>query len=466
MWKPFFLFLVLLAVYAPAGAQDRSLPGVRVLDTLLLDEAVYRKAEQRGGLVELVLPARPFPAPSGLSFHSLSFGWNEPAAASGETTTHWEIRYAKEGQVWGDWQAVQPDHHAEGEPLRYSRVSELMLVDSSYRFYQLRLRFNQSDGVPLLLFLNQYSPAEAAPRVAGRTGSGASIPVAGRVNTCACPQPAFTSRTGWGCPQAPWSPSLTTPTHLIVHHSAGGNTSSNWDGVVLAIWNQHVNTNGWSDIGYNWLIAPSGVLYEGRQGSSTQNVTGAHFCSTNTRTMGVCLLGTYTTATITPEARNTLIATLAWKGCELNIDPTGSSVHLTSGLTLNHVSGHRQGCSTECPGNTLFSDLTAIGFAAKGYQDNGCRITAVPGGNGAELLTVLPNPTAGSAWLRLQVTGVQELRYQLYSSDGRLLHSAAPRILSGTVVMEIEGLREQPAGTYLLRVWIGGKGRALPVVKQ
>ncbi|MBK8668457.1 MAG: N-acetylmuramoyl-L-alanine amidase [Saprospiraceae bacterium] len=61
--------------------------------------------------------------------------------------------------------------------------------------------------------------------------------------------------------------------------------------MVASIFDFHVNTNGWQDIGYNWLIDPNGVLYEGRGGG--ENVRGAHMCGYNNNTLGVCVMGNF-----------------------------------------------------------------------------------------------------------------------------------------------------------------------------
>ena len=84
---------------------------------------------------------------------------------------------------------------------------------------------------------------------------------------CPCPLPAYENRDDW-CPDGSCppnsSPDFTNVTHLIVHHSAGVNSAADWAAVVRSIWDFHVITRGWSDIGYNWLVAPTGVIYEGR----------------------------------------------------------------------------------------------------------------------------------------------------------------------------------------------------------
>jgi len=179
------------------------------------------------------------------------------------------------------------------------------------------------------------------------------------------PRPPVVTRTEWGCPQGQGSlgsPSLTSPSHLIVHHSAGTSSSNDWPAVVRAIYTLHTQSNGWSDIGYNWLVDANGVIYQGRAWwqNTNDNVLGAHFCGKNSNTMGVCVMGTYTSVSPTEAAKASLAEILAYKADERNINPLGSSHHTASGLTLNNISGHRNGCATECPGTNLYNQLPTI----------------------------------------------------------------------------------------------------------
>ncbi|HEX4951556.1 MAG TPA: N-acetylmuramoyl-L-alanine amidase [Blastocatellia bacterium] len=187
--------------------------------------------------------------------------------------------------------------------------------------------------------------------------------------TAKYPKPVIMTRTGWGCPDGQGNPrgtpSYTTVTHLIVHHTANSNTSSDWAAVVRSIWNFHIFTNGWSDIGYNYLIDPNGVIYEGRSGGD--NVVGAHFSCQNGATMGVALLGTFTSIQPTNAARDSMKELLSWKADQREIDPTGSSVHSGMQQALANISGHRDGnglarsCTvTECPGELFYPTLASL----------------------------------------------------------------------------------------------------------
>lgn len=279
--------------------------------------------------------------------------------------------------------ALTPDSHYEGND-GYT-VSNLIYVDKKYEFFELKteviaatkplviekmkLNFfspygNKNDAVKKIDFFTRKE--YVAPKIESYTITNRSEPTeVDNVQACPCPLPTFVTRTQWNCPQGQGLVSgvgtSAAVTHLIVHHSAGANTATDWNAVVLSVWNYHTGTNGWSDVGYNWLIAPNGQLYEGRGSNSiTQNVTGAHFCGTNGGTMGVCLLGTYTNGDATAAAKATLAKLLAWKCCQANIPASGIALHASSNLMLNRISGHRDGCATECPGTAFYNTLPAL----------------------------------------------------------------------------------------------------------
>lgn len=166
-------------------------------------------------------------------------------------------------------------------------------------------------------------------------------------------------RAGLPAPEA--SPAFHTVTHHIVHHTAGSNSNTNYTQVVRDIYLLHTAVNGWDDIGYNFVIAQDGTLYEGRDPGGNRSefeVRGAHFCAKNTGTFGVALLGNYETAQLTDETRERLVSLLSYSLSELSIHPLSTAEH--RGEELDAISGHRDGCATLCPGRNVYQLLPEI----------------------------------------------------------------------------------------------------------
>lgn len=182
-----------------------------------------------------------------------------------------------------------------------------------------------------------------------------------------CDKPAIIAASEWrkGLTPPKEAPVKTTVKHIIVHHSAGSNSTTNFLEAVRNIYTFHTtlppNGNGWNDVGYNFLITQDGTIFQGRDGQGIldgDNVLGAHFCGKNGGTMGICLLGNYNEVQPTNAAIKSLISLAGWKLGKEKLPVIGQFQH-TDGL-LNIVSGHRDGCATECPGNNLYAKLAEL----------------------------------------------------------------------------------------------------------
>ncbi len=230
--------------------------------------------------------------------------------------------------------------------------------------------------------------------------------------------PASTWRSGLTPPKE--LPVKTTTKHVIVHHAAGSNTNTNYTDVVRNVYTFHTQTNGWNDVGYNFLIAQDGTIYEGRDGQNIMdgdNVLGAHFCSQNSGTMGICLLGDYMTAQPTDISLASLAKLIAWKMKKESILPLEKSIHAASGKNLNNLSAHRDGsCSTDCPGNNLYAKLEQIrqktvqsctSFSPLGFVDE---LDLLP--------RIYPNPSSGKVWIDIPSTKTEIM---VFDGMGRLI---------------------------------------------
>ncbi len=91
---------------------------------------------------------------------------------------------------------------------------------------------------------------------------------------------------------------------IIIHCSA---TKAGDDINAKTIKEWHVKGNGWSDIGYHYVIKLDGTVEKGRDESRS----GAHVKGHNTDSIGICYVGGYSKDlqpedTRTPEQKNSL----------------------------------------------------------------------------------------------------------------------------------------------------------------
>ncbi|MFQ3576710.1 MAG: N-acetylmuramoyl-L-alanine amidase [Cytophagales bacterium] len=207
-----------------------------------------------------------------------------------------------------------------------------------------------------------------------------------------CEEPESVTQNTWRAGLSnPVGNRIMTPTrHIIIHHSADQNSpQTDYTPIVRSIYLFHTQSNGWDDIGYNYLIAPDGVIFKGRdpQGDARQdNVQGAHLCNRNENTMAICLLGNFNNQLPTIEAMKSLYALAAWKVNLENMDIFGSTLHAIGPTSANlppallgHVAGHREGCSvnyTDCPGNLFHKSFDALKDSIQTYASK-CTITSL-----------------------------------------------------------------------------------------
>ncbi|MGI5338301.1 N-acetylmuramoyl-L-alanine amidase [Streptomyces sp. CA-181903] len=194
------------------------------------------------------------------------------------------------------------------------------------------------------------------------------------------PRPRIVTRAGWGADESMRERGFVYTKKVkaaFVHHTASGNgyTCAQSPSVIRGIYRYHVVSSGWRDIGYNFLIDKCGTVYEGRAGGVAKPVKGAHTLGFNTNSMGIAVLGTYGTTSPAKAAVNAVAALTAWKLGLYNANPRGTTTLVSAGgnlfkkgakVKLKVISGHRDGYSTECPGDRLYAKLgTARSTAAR-----------------------------------------------------------------------------------------------------
>ncbi len=190
-------------------------------------------------------------------------------------------------------------------------------------------------------------------------------------NICPVPRPHIVARSTWGCPDGQGSrnaPHYQPVTHIIVHHTATTNRPYyDYASVVRSIWHYHTITLGWGDIGYNYLIDPNGVIYEGRAGGDNAiGVRGIHR-GPNAGAMAVGFIGCYGNcnylglSNIQPSQAmfNAGVDLMAWALGYYKIDPN-STASIGGYANIPVITGGRDVSNTLSPGDNLYSLLPAF----------------------------------------------------------------------------------------------------------
>jgi hypothetical protein len=190
-------------------------------------------------------------------------------------------------------------------------------------------------------------------------------------------QPAIQPRTAWD-PSGSSCPPRTAPQYgdvqvAFVHHTVSLNdyTAADVPSIILGICRFHRNSNGWNDIGYNFVVDKFGTLWEGRAGGIDQPVVGAQAQGFNSQSTGIANIGTFDDVPETDAALSSMAALIRWK-LPLTGAPTAGSTQLVSAggssnrfpagtrVTLDRVSGHRDVDATDCPGGMLYDQLPTL----------------------------------------------------------------------------------------------------------
>jgi hypothetical protein len=205
----------------------------------------------------------------------------------------------------------------------------------------------------------------------GRARASARKPAA----TSQTGPPPIVARAAWGgdsCPPRE-DPSFGQVQLAFVHHTVTANDYAPEDSasIVLGICKYHRDHNGWNDIGYNFLVDRFGQVFEGRYGGIDQAVIGAQAQGYNNDSTGIACLGDFTGTAQTSQGLDALARLIAWK-LSLHGVPVTGEVTLTSRggpenrypsgtpVTLQRVSGHRDGDKTSCPGDGLYAQLPQL----------------------------------------------------------------------------------------------------------
>ena len=330
-------------------------------------------------------------------FTAAGVGWSA-GGDPGAVVVQMRVR---ENGNWSDWRVLDqeggPDAGSAEATSRAATVATQPYSSPSGDGIQVRVDTG-TGGPPPGLTLITVDPGTSAADAnlqqspAGNAHGAAAVPY-------------MVSRAQWGADESirTCMPSSSATIQVgFVHHTDGSNSYRPEDsaGRVRGIYAYHVQGNGWCDIGYNFLVDRFGTIFEGRYGSLSRPVIGAHTLAFNRDSVGVSAMGDFTTATAPAAMTSSISKVLGWKLSLYNRDPHATA-KLTSGggtgarwpagtvVSFNVVSGHRDAYATDCPGDVLYQQLPALRDAAAQYS-----ATALPA------RSTSTTPGSGASWAR------------------------------------------------------------------
>ena len=288
---------------------------------------------------------------------------------------------------------------------------------------------NQGTQVDPAVMTLSASPAPVAQPAAASVAAPATVPVVAPAATTANGLPvAVTTRAEWGANASymSWDPEYARAGHVVVHHTAGTNSYSAGQSasIVRGIYYYHAVVLDWGDIGYNFLVDKFGTVFEGRSGSvaapAGRMSIGAHARGVNTGTMGISMMGDYSTVSPSDAQLSSVGKMAGWFLKRAGIsDVTGwAGLHVWtteryqagSTISMPRILGHRDVGYTTCPGNVGYSKLGAIRAIAKAQGSS-------PQGGSSSASSTVPQDHPGavalrgalgaSGWIGAATSGVQ-----------------------------------------------------------
>ena len=316
-------------------------------------------------------------------FQTIGASWDPGAVSAGQQV---EVRTRVAGR-WSGWHALEVMDTAADRGARDDRAAAALghrvVAEPAYVGHadgvQARVRVVRGVAidapVPSSLRVVLVSPGTSAADSAPRPVVPASSAFAEAA------QPLVRSRADWGADESlrSYNSGCGTPDYSstvkvgFVHHTDTQNdyAASDVPAMIRSIYAYHVKTQGWCDIGYNFLVDRFGTIWEGRYGGIDRPVIGAHTGGFNVNSFAASMLGTYATLTPNDAMISAYQHLYAWKLGLHYRDPLGTAVLTSAGggtakyaagtqVTFKVISGHRDAGYTSCPGDAAYAQLDRI----------------------------------------------------------------------------------------------------------
>jgi hypothetical protein len=295
---------------------------------------------------------------------------------------------------WSKWTAVGA-HAEDGPDPGSDEAAAAGMSNPVWSGEADWVQYRSSERLPgaRLHFVNTAGTATATDRLETALRGAANVAVTTAASVLSADlagaqeaQPSMVSRASWAgddCP--PRSKAIYGEVRAVyVHHTVNINDYSRAEApqVVLGMCRFHRNTNGWNDIGYNFLVDRFGTLYEGRAGGVGAAVVGAQAEGFNSYSTGIANIGTFSNVPQSQAALEAMARLIRWKLPLHGYPTSGTAVMRSAGGATNRyrsgssvrvrrVLGHRDTNATECPGGALYDQLGDLRSLVGGVAPQG-----------------------------------------------------------------------------------------------
>lgn len=353
-------------------------------------------------------------------FQTLGVTWPQDAEGSALDP---RVRTRSADGVWTDWVTLEEGDGApdtgtpDAGPERRGGTESMWVGEAA----AVQVSFAAGAGDRRVELDLVDVPAGPAMTVTGavsvRSGERATAAVGAPTVVVTGSAPRVISREEWGARPPACQPDVAqTLVGAVVHHTAGSNDYADVAQAMQQIRGDqayHIDGRGWCDIGYNFIVDKWGNVYEGRDGSLTSPVIGVHAGGFNTGTIGVSMLGDYSTLAPPPAAQEAVAQIVAWRLAAYDRDPSATMTYRTPGgensryaagaeVRLPVVFAHRDVSLTACPGTAGYQTLPALRTRATALAVSGPLVAALY----QDMLGRDVDPTGLAGWTQALSSGM------------------------------------------------------------
>ncbi|MCA9607791.1 MAG: N-acetylmuramoyl-L-alanine amidase, partial [Myxococcales bacterium] len=251
----------------------------------------------------------------------------------------------------GEWTPLATSWSEAGMRVAFADVAPA-------RGAQIRIREADLPRLSVLRW-SATTPAEGEPAADDETDTDLGADLGGTTSPLIAELAplGIVSRSAWGARATRCTSRDSSRYRMAIHHTSspsGGDVAARVRGFQA----YHMDSRGWCDVGYHFLIGMDGTIYEGRP----LELVGAHVGGNNMGNVGISFVGCFEPSNCSPAS--------TWGSSTPSDAMIASASRLVAALADYYgitrsaatIKGHRDhsGASTDCPGINVLSRMAEI----------------------------------------------------------------------------------------------------------